>query len=136
MVGVAQSSKPTSHIQHAHFPHFDTLSLSLLTVFPQSGNVKIFSEKQGVRQKKRGFGGEVAPGSVTPHRLPVLADLSGRPERLTGTELHPVQCDMTLSPLSLPSLMCRWCVAGSQCIFSPPFDLSHTQCNNTTHSYA
>lgn len=54
------------------------------------------------------MGGEGAPGSVTPHRLPVLADESGRPERLTGTELHPVQCNMTLSPLPLPSLMCRW----------------------------
>lgn len=68
MVGVAQSSKPTSHIQRTHFPHFDALSLSLLTVFPQSGNVKIFSEKQGVRRKKGGFGGEGAPGSVTPHK--------------------------------------------------------------------
>lgn len=57
MVGVAQSSKATSHIQRTHFPHFDALSLSLLTVFPQSGNVKIFSEKQGVSRKKGGFGG-------------------------------------------------------------------------------
>lgn len=51
--------------------------------------------------------GEGALRSATPHRLPALADASGHRERLSGTNLPSVQCDMTLSPLSSPSLICR-----------------------------
>lgn len=97
-------------------------------------------------------GGEL--GSATPHRLPALADMSGRGERLTSTNLPSVRCDMTLSPLAAPSLMCRSFTVGEpramgrifhfllcrtsyrvaaqrgpNLLFSgvlPPFDLSHT----------
>lgn len=63
----------------------------------------------GVRLEKGGgvARGEGDLGSATPHRLPGLADASGHPERLTGTNLPSVKCEMTLSPLLSPSLICR-----------------------------
>lgn len=62
----------------------------------------------------------------------MLADESGRPERLAGTELHPVQCDTTLSPLSLPSLMCRWfTVKGGEGSHSPLHGKSYTAASQT-----
>lgn len=57
--------------------------------------MKIFSDKQGGGSKTGLWEGGV--GSATPQKLPVLADASGHRERLTGTTIPSVQCDMTLS---------------------------------------
>lgn len=106
MVGVARSSK--SHITHtAHtFSSLLTLSRSLsrglLTVLSESGNVKIFSEKRwgGQDERKKRVGAWKCNATLAASRC--VADVSGRPERLTGTNLASVRCDMTLSPLPSP----------------------------------
>lgn len=106
------------HTSNAHTFLTLTLPLSrrLLTVFLESGDVKICSEMWGVGLKKIG-GGAREFSSVMPHWLPLLADVSGHRERLTGEELPSVQCDMTLS--FRPPV---WCVVPSWFMKSGPWE--------------